>query len=104
MGRAADERATLEKAVGQVKDAKQRTSWRIRLTLMDNDMSKGKNREEFQKLSEGAIAALEKLAKPGESERDAAGACAVEPQRVRWLRVPAGRRAGARPRGPGRAG
>ena len=87
MGRADDERATLEKAVGQIKDAKQRTSWRIRLTLMDNDMSKAKNREEFQKLSEGAIAALEKLAKSVESEKDAAGTCEVESSIGRLLLV-----------------
>jgi hypothetical protein len=76
-GRAANERATLEKAVAQFKDAKQRTSWRIRLALMGNDPSKATSREEYQKLSEGAVATLETLAKSIESEKDAAGTAEV---------------------------
>lgn len=72
-GRAADERALLEKAVGEFKLAKQRTGWRIRLALMDNDVSKATTKDEYLKLNEGAVKSLETLAKTIESEKDASG-------------------------------
>ena len=76
-GRAADERATLEKAVGLFKDAKDRNAWRIRLATMDTDPGKATSRDENASLSAGATKALETLlAKFGE-EKNVAGSALV---------------------------
>lgn len=77
LGRPADERAALEKAVGEFKDAPDRTSWRIRLATMDADPSKAKSREEFQKLNAAYSAALDGLLAKLVEEKDAPGAATV---------------------------
>ena len=73
-GRAADERATLEKAVAQFKDAKERTSWRIRLATMEHDPSKAQSRDEFISLGEKTAKDLEGLLAKLEAEKDTKGA------------------------------
>ena len=76
-GRAADERATLEKAVAQFKDAKDRTAWRIRLATMDNDPSKAGSRDEYMDLAGKTAKSLEDLIGKMEAEKDAGGAATV---------------------------
>jgi hypothetical protein len=76
-GKPTEERATLEKALGLFKDAKDRTSWRVRLATMDFDFSKAKSRDEHKTLVEGSAGALEKLLAELKSEKDAAGEARV---------------------------
>jgi hypothetical protein len=77
MGRADDERATIEKALGLFKDAKERTAWRIRLATMEHDPSKATSREEFLSLGEKTAKDLEGLLAKLEAEKDAGGAGGV---------------------------
>jgi tetratricopeptide (TPR) repeat protein len=76
-GRAADERATLEKALGLYKAAKDRTAWRIRLATMDHDVGKAKSREEADKRVEASTKALEALLAKMAEEKDVAGSAQV---------------------------
>lgn len=76
-GRAADERKTLEKAIDQFKDAKQRTPWRIRLATMEHDPSKAASRDEFISLGEQTAKDLEGLLAKLEAEKDTKGAVDV---------------------------
>lgn len=76
-GKAADERATLEKALGLFKDAKDRTTWRIRLATMDHDLGKATSREEAEKRVEASTKALEALLAKMAEEKDVAGGAQV---------------------------
>jgi tetratricopeptide (TPR) repeat protein len=76
-GRAADERATLEKALGLYKDAKDRTAWRIRLATMDYDLGKATSRDEAESFVAGSTKALEALLAKMAEEKDVAGSAQV---------------------------
>jgi hypothetical protein len=76
-GRAADERATLEKAVSLYPDAKERIAWRIRLATMGVDFTKAASRDEYVKLNDEAVKALDGLLAKLVEEKDAAGAATV---------------------------
>jgi tetratricopeptide (TPR) repeat protein len=72
-GRSADEKATLEKALTALADAKERAGWRIRLATMENDPSKATTKEEYEKLSAATVKSLEELLAKFDTEKDAAG-------------------------------